>query len=70
MNSMVDDDKDPNCPDGNCGSQKSKGPRSYQDGCVDCGEVKPIAAGTVEEGYECMDCWEKHGTKGPTSMVN
>lgn len=65
MGSMVDD-KDPSCPDGNC-DKDGKDPRStgqgqYSDGCTQCGEVAPIAAGTEEDGYECLGCWEKHGT--------
>lgn len=35
---------------------QGKGQGTYSDGCMSCGAVAPIAAGTEEGGYQCGAC--------------
>lgn len=35
---------------------RASGNGTYDQGCLSCGAVAPIAAGTAEHGYECGNC--------------
>lgn len=35
-------------------------PMGEDQGCMSCGRKDGIAAGTIEEGYECLECWKQN----------
>ena len=65
MTGMLDNQQDETHEE----SMLDAGNKEQDKGCMVCGQHKPIAAGSLEDGYECKDCWSEHGTTEPARKL-